>query len=203
VSPDDLAGRTEVLDRWFAAFNRHDVDGLCDLADPNIEVLPLPVAESTPPGTSYHGHDGLRALLDAGFKRFPQMRIRHTTPEPNGSQISVELEFVLDDGNTPARHRTTGCNFRIARGRVQRIRAFEEQLPPRSGSGSRAETLSRREREVLSMLAGGNTVRDIANQLVLSPFTVRTHIRNAKDKLHARTTAHAVAIGLSQKVLDV
>jgi DNA-binding CsgD family transcriptional regulator len=31
---------------------------------------------------------------------------------------------------------------------------------------------------------------------------VRTHVRNAKDKLRARTTAHAVAIALDEDVLS-
>jgi DNA-binding CsgD family transcriptional regulator len=55
----------------------------------------------------------------------------------------------------------------------------------------------------LSMLASGRTVAEIAEELVLSPFTVRTHVRNAKDKLQARTTPHAIAIALDEKVLDV
>lgn len=36
----------------------------------------------------------------------------------------------------------------------------------------------------------------VAENLIISPFTVRTHIRNAKEKLGARTTGHAIAKAL-------
>jgi DNA-binding CsgD family transcriptional regulator len=204
VSPDDLAGYTDVLDRWFAAFNRHDVDALCAIADRNVEVIPLGVSDSVPAGTSYHGHDGLRTLLNAGFARFPRMRLDHGPPQPNGNHVTVALEFLLDDGVAPPRVRTAGASYQIVGGRIARIRAFEEPVRLNGHrANTRADALSRRERQVLSMLAGGHTVAEIAKDLVLSPFTIRTHVRNAKDKLQARTTAHAVAIALDEKVLDV
>jgi DNA-binding CsgD family transcriptional regulator len=204
VSPDDLAGYTDVLDRWFAAFNRHDVDALCALAAPNLEVVPLDPADSAPPGTTYHGHEGLRTLMNATYARFPKLQIHHGRPRPNGSQVTVELEFLLDDGVNPPVVKAAGANYRIVNRHIVRIRAFEEPVRINGHRAStRADALSRREREVLSMLAGGHTVAEIATDLVLSPFTIRTHVRNAKDKLQARTTAHAVAIALDEKVLDL
>jgi DNA-binding CsgD family transcriptional regulator len=204
VSPDDLARYTDVLDRWFAAFNNHDLDALCEVADRNIEVIPLGLADSAPAGTTYHGHDGLRTLLAPGFRRFPRMRLDHGPPQPTGNHVTVALEFVLDDGVAPPKVRAAGASYQVVAGRIARIRAFEEPVRLNGHhAATRADALSRREREVLSMLAGGHTVAEIANDLVLSPFTVRTHVRNAKDKLQARTTAHAVAIALDEKVLDV
>jgi DNA-binding CsgD family transcriptional regulator/ketosteroid isomerase-like protein len=200
VSPDDLAGHAALLDRWFAAFNSHDVDALCALADPDIEVIPLGEAESSPPGTSYHGHAGLRTLMQASFERFPRLRVDHTPPQPHGARVVVDLEFQLDDGTAPPVVRRVGCSYRIAGGQILRMRAFEQKKMPER---TRVDNLSPREREILSMLASGNTVAEIAKELFLSPFTVRTHIRNAKDKLQARTTAHAVAIALDEHALDV
>ena len=57
----------------------------------------------------------------------------------------------------------------------------------------RTETLSPRQREVLSFLAQGLTGEEIAEHLVLSPETIRTHIRGAMKKLRASTRVHAVA----------
>jgi DNA-binding NarL/FixJ family response regulator len=132
------------------------------------------------------------------------MRLHHGAPRQNGTQVTVDLEFLLDDGVAPPRIRAAACSYRVRDGRMLRMRAHDEATPHGgTRTANRAETLSRREREVLSMLAGGRTVGEIAKDLVLSPFTVRTHVRNAKDKLQARTTAHAVAIALEQKVLDV
>ena len=56
--------------------------------------------------------------------------------------------------------------------------------------------LSKRETEVLALLAEGLTGNAIAERLVLSPDTVRTHVRNAMDKLEARTRLHAVVLAI-------
>jgi DNA-binding NarL/FixJ family response regulator len=55
--------------------------------------------------------------------------------------------------------------------------------------------LSRREHEILLLLAEGRTETEIAADLVLSPKTVATHIQNTLRKLgvHSRTQAVAAA----------
>jgi DNA-binding CsgD family transcriptional regulator len=58
--------------------------------------------------------------------------------------------------------------------------------------------LTRREREVLGLLAGGMSGAQIAAELFLSPETVRTHIRNAMAKLGASTRSQAVALALQR-----
>jgi DNA-binding NarL/FixJ family response regulator len=60
------------------------------------------------------------------------------------------------------------------------------------GGGAAAKTISSRESEILGMLAEGLTGEQIAKRLVLSPETVRTHIRNAMEKLGTRTRTEAV-----------
>jgi DNA-binding CsgD family transcriptional regulator len=64
------------------------------------------------------------------------------------------------------------------------------------GRSSGSRPLSAREREVLGMLAEGLSGAAIAERLVLSPETVRTHVRNAMDKLGASTRSQAVALAL-------
>jgi len=61
---------------------------------------------------------------------------------------------------------------------------------------SRERLLTVREREVLSRLAEGRSIEDIAAELVLSTETIRTHIRNAMGKLGTRTRAHAIVVAL-------
>jgi DNA-binding CsgD family transcriptional regulator len=202
VSRNDLAGHAAVLDRWFQAFNDHDVDALCEIADPAVEVVPLRDSETVPAGARFHGREGLRSVLTASFERFPRLRVRHAEPQPVGNDVSVQLEFMLDDGVEPPTIRSATCDYRIADGRIRRMRAFERDRGPvgRPDRG-RSSLLSPREREVLALLASGHTVQEIAEQLGLSPLTIRTHVRNAKDKLSARTTAHAVAIALDEDAL--
>jgi DNA-binding CsgD family transcriptional regulator len=70
------------------------------------------------------------------------------------------------------------------------------------GAAGRPEskgTLSAREREVVDLLAEGLSGAQIAERLVLSPETVRTHVRNAMNKLGASTRSQAVAIALGQR----
>ena len=62
----------------------------------------------------------------------------------------------------------------------------------------RERVLTVREREVLGRLAEGQSIEDIAGELVLSTETIRTHIRNAMNKLEANTRVHAIAIALRE-----
>ena len=59
--------------------------------------------------------------------------------------------------------------------------------------------LTRREREILGLLAEGMSGAQIADKLVLSPETVRTHVRNAMAKLGASTRSQAVALALQRE----
>jgi two-component system response regulator DesR len=52
--------------------------------------------------------------------------------------------------------------------------------------------LSEREREVLDLIAAGSTNREIAEQLFLSPHTVKEHTSTVYRKLQARNRAEAV-----------
>jgi PAS domain S-box-containing protein len=56
--------------------------------------------------------------------------------------------------------------------------------------------LTRREQESLRLVARGMTTTVAAQQLGISPETVRTHVRNAMNKLGARTRAQAIAVAL-------
>jgi DNA-binding CsgD family transcriptional regulator len=56
--------------------------------------------------------------------------------------------------------------------------------------------LTGREREVLELAADGLTANRIADELVISPATARTHLRNIYAKLEVRDKAAAVATGI-------
>jgi DNA-binding CsgD family transcriptional regulator len=55
-----------------------------------------------------------------------------------------------------------------------------------------------RERQILGLIAEGDSGAQIAEALVLSPETVRTHIRNAMSKLGASSRAQAVALAFQR-----
>lgn len=63
-------------------------------------------------------------------------------------------------------------------------------------SAGRHAPLSTREREIVRHVASGSTGPEISDELGISHDTVRTHVRNAMDKLGARSRAHLVARAL-------
>src|SRR6476661_2791482 len=66
----------------------------------------------------------------------------------------------------------------------------------RPARARRAGQLTRREQESLRLVAMGMTTAAAAGQLGISPETVRTHVRNAMNKLGARTRAQAIAVAM-------
>lgn len=55
-----------------------------------------------------------------------------------------------------------------------------------------SELLSKREEEILGLLAKGYLAKEIADQLSISFFTVRFHIRKIYEKLHVRSKTAAI-----------
>jgi PAS domain S-box-containing protein len=66
-------------------------------------------------------------------------------------------------------------------------------LPGRLGA------LTPREREIVERVSLGETTPEIAETLVISGETVRTHVRNAMAKTGAHTRAQLVAIALAER----
>jgi PAS domain S-box-containing protein len=64
-------------------------------------------------------------------------------------------------------------------------------------SPARIGALSKREREIVRLLAHGASGPEIADELHLAHNTVRTHVRNAMTKLGARSRAQLVAMSLA------
>ena len=71
-------------------------------------------------------------------------------------------------------------------------------------SGRRAAFgLTRREREVLNLLAAGLNQSDIAGVFVISPRTVETHIQRLLRKLGVHSRTQAVAMAYRDGLVDV
>jgi two-component system response regulator DesR len=75
--------------------------------------------------------------------------------------------------------------------RAVRMVALDMTVFPPTEDASAAE-LSAREREVLALIAGGSTNRQIATALHLSPHTVKGHTSSLYRKLDAKNRAEAV-----------
>jgi NarL family two-component system response regulator LiaR len=64
------------------------------------------------------------------------------------------------------------------------------------------EPLTKREREVLSLVAQGMTNPQIAEQLVISTSTVQFHVHNILGKLGVSTRTEAVAMAIQSKLIE-
>jgi DNA-binding CsgD family transcriptional regulator len=67
---------------------------------------------------------------------------------------------------------------------MEQITLNPSSLPTRLDlPGEAYQTLTRREREVFALIASGQSNRQMAASLVVSPETVKTHVRHVLEKL--------------------
>jgi two-component system response regulator NreC len=70
------------------------------------------------------------------------------------------------------------------------------------GAEDSYELLTPREREILQMLAGGKSNKDIATVLNLSLYTVETHRRNLQDKLNLHSLAELILYAVRKGIIS-
>ena len=116
-------------------------------------------------------------------------------------QASPETRVLLISGAgrmAPAAARAAGASGFIskdseAREVVAAVRAVGRGMTRFALKTDQPEPLlSEREREVLELIAAGSTNREIAQQLFLSPYTVKEHTSALYRKLGVRNRAEAV-----------
>jgi DNA-binding CsgD family transcriptional regulator len=119
----------------------------------------------------------IRCLLAAGL---------HDTDPERAVAALLQAEHLAD---------TAGLVVLAGRARrgLRRHHVHRDTRSPRSGS-----RLTRREADVLRLVAAGEPTRRIAGQLGISAETVDTHIRAGMRKLGARTRTEAAALALTQ-----
>lgn len=61
--------------------------------------------------------------------------------------------------------------------------------------------LTRRETEVLKLIADGNTNQEIADRMFISPLTVDSHRKNLLMKMEARNTAALIKIAINKGLI--
>jgi NarL family two-component system response regulator LiaR len=92
---------------------------------------------------------------------------------------------------------------KIARMLLQEISTAQpsqnvEHQPRLAGQSTKVDPLTERELEVLKLVAHGCTNREIADQLIVTEGTVRTHVSNILDKLHLASRTQATLYALRE-----
>jgi DNA-binding NarL/FixJ family response regulator len=151
------------------------------------------------------------------------MRWRHngTDPTLSGAEAIRILRRsstglgIVAHGERPERHLASaalqaGASAYVARtaGPTELRRAVDAAIaqehfvdPAVPPKGSRGK-ITRRQRQILQLLANGESPTVAARQFDLSEETVKTHTKNAVARLGARNRTHAVAIALREYLID-
>ena len=89
---------------------------------------------------------------------------------------------------------------------IRQVHAGKKGIPPQIAAHLAEhfadESLTTREIEVLSQIAGGNRNRDIAEKLFVTEETVKVHVKHIMGKLGASDRTQAVALGLRRGIIQ-
>jgi two-component system response regulator DesR len=141
-------------------------------------------------------HEPQLALLDLGLARSTGLAARLEDASPRTRRVLTSGAEAL----TPAQARAEGAHAFVstaarAADLVRDIRASATGLAgwsaPEPGSDGAGPALSRREREIVELVAEGETNREIAERLFLSPYTVKQHTTAVYRKLGVRNRTEA------------
>ena len=112
-----------------------------------------------------------------------------------GTETYAELVLIIKAALRGEACVPRGMLGSLLRDLIERRRRDDQTL-------TRYRRLTGRERDVLRMLARGADVSDIAQALVLSPQTVRSHLQHVLDKLEVHSRAEAVGFVLEHDLMD-
>ncbi len=139
-----------------------------------------------------HGSEAIRTL----HKTAPGMGIVAHGDRPDRYLASIALQA----GASAYVARTAGAELmaKAAWAALEQERFVDPAVPPRGSRGK----LTRRQREILQLLADGGSTVAAARDLGLSEETIKTHTKNALGRLGARNRTHAIAIALRESLID-
>lgn len=145
---------------------------------------------------SLSGTEILRALEQES----PPTRVIILSSSDEGSLVYEAVNRGAAGFLTKAATLSTICDAIVAVARGQTVLAPEVQAglagALRTHSEPQRPPLSQREAEVLSLIAAGLSVPEIAQELIISASTVKTHVKNMFEKLGVSDRAAAVAEGM-------
>lgn len=90
---------------------------------------------------------------------------------------------------------------------IRSVHGGQRRVPPEVAAEiaehAADESLTAREIEVLRLIAGGNSNKEVAAKLFVTEETIKGHVKNILGKLGANDRTHAVTIGLKRGIFDL
>ena len=150
-----------------------------------LAVVDISLANSLLPGAN---QDGLRLLATTQKLGIPTIIVSGYT-EP------AVIEHAYDEYQLFACLEKQAFDRRVFRATVNKARLASKAI-------AGLQSLSGREREVLALLARGMTNKEMANTLVITPNTVKRHLKSLFAKLGVNTRSAASAIATRAGFVD-
>jgi DNA-binding NarL/FixJ family response regulator len=169
--------------------------------------------------------EALDLVRDIGDFDVAIVDMRHRTngggPQLSGHQAirfmhrTAPALGIVAHGDLPHRHNATaalqagacayvsrtadhGALRRAVEAAVDQEGYVDPDVPPKGSRGK----LTRRQRQILQLLANGESTTVAARELDLSEETIKTHTKHTLARLGARNRTHAVAIALRESLID-
>lgn len=161
-----------VLDLTMPELNGLDAARQIVLADPAARVLIL---------TAHESEQLVREVLSAGAQGY-------VLKSDAGRTLIAALQALLEGGS-------------FFTSNVARM-VLDGYLRSESGETAAAQALSAREREIVQLLAEGNSNKDIARALNISVKTAETHRSNVMRKMDFASLAELVRYAIRNNIIE-
>ncbi len=167
------------------------IDLVRDIGDFDVAILDM-TWRGNGDGPAISGNEAIRAL----HRSAPALGIVAHGDRPERHLASAAMQA----GASAYVARTTEpAQLREAVDAAATQGSFVDPAVPPKGSRGK---LTQRQRQILQLLADGESTTVAARELDLSEETVKTHIKTALARLGARNRTHAVAIALRESLVD-
>ena len=182
------------LELFGKAKNGAEALALCQESTPDVVLMDLVMPDMD-------GLETTRAILD----RHPQVKIIVLTsfPEEDLVQRAIEagaIGYLLKNVSIS----TLSNAIRSAYSGQSTLspEATQALVQSRSKSQNLGDDLCKRERQVLALVVVGLSNEGIAEQLVISPFTVKNHVSACISKLGANNRTQAATIAIENGIIS-
>ncbi len=172
---EDDAGTRETLKKVLGRSPRLRFVGAYTGGEEAVRLIPAVRPEVALVDINLPGMSGIECVARLK-KRLPDLHVLILTTYEETDLINAIQE--VHDGGAP-------MSMQIAR---KVVRYFHRASP----SVSELEHLTKREQEILALLAKGFLYKEIADRLGISASTVRGHLHHIYEKLHVQSRTEAV-----------